>query len=65
MAGFWKQQITCDQVAALTLFIENGFEQPLKMDAVFLDLTLAFSTRWVRIYHTGSQNFGKLFLAYS
>ena len=35
---------TCDQVAALTTFIENGFQQNLKTGAVFLDLTAAYDT---------------------
>jgi len=37
-AGFRKGRSTCDQVAALTTFIENG--------AVFLDLTAAYDTVW-------------------
>jgi len=48
-AGFWKGQSTCDQVAALTTFIENGFQQNLKTGAVFLDLIAAYGTVW----HTG------------
>jgi len=48
-AGFWKGQSTCDQVAALTTFIENRFQQNLKTGAVFLDLTAAYDTVW----HTG------------
>ena len=38
--GFRKGRSTCYQVAALTTFIENGFQQNLKTGAVFLDLTL-------------------------
>ena len=38
-AGFWKGRSTCDEVAAFTTFIENGFQQNLKTGAVFLDLT--------------------------
>ena len=45
-AGFWKGRSTCDQVAALTTFIENGFQQNLKTGAVFLDLTAAYDTVW-------------------
>ena len=41
-AGFRKGRITCDQVAALTTFIENGFQQNLKTGAVFLELTAAY-----------------------
>jgi len=48
-AGFRKGRTTCDQVAALTTFIENGFQQNLKTGAVFLDLTAACDTVW----HTG------------
>ena len=45
-AGFRKGRSTCDQVAALTYFIENGFQQNLKTGAVFLDLTVAYDTIW-------------------
>ena len=48
-AGFRKCRSTCDQVAALTTFIENGFQQNLKTGAVFLNLTAAYDTVW----HTG------------
>jgi len=48
-AGFRKGRSTCDQVAALTTFIENGFQYNLKTGAVFLDLTAAYDTVW----HTG------------
>jgi len=48
-AGFWKGRSTCDQVAALTTFIEDGFQQNLKTGVVFLDLTAAYDTVW----HTG------------
>ena len=34
-AGFRKGRSTCDQVSALTTFIENGFQQNLKTGAVF------------------------------
>ena len=40
---------TCDQVAVLTTFIKNGFQQNLKTGADFLDLTAAYDTVW----HTG------------
>ena len=46
-AGFRKNRSTCDQVAAaLTTFIENGYQQNLKTGAVFLDLTAAYDTIW-------------------
>lgn len=48
-AGFRKGRSTCDQVLALTTFIENGFQKTLKTGAVFLDLTAAYDTVW----HTG------------
>ena len=48
-AGFRKNHSTCDQVSALTTYIENGFQQNLKTGAVFLDLTAAYDTVW----HTG------------
>ena len=37
-AGFRKGRSTCDQVAALTTFIENGFQRNLTTGVVFLDL---------------------------
>jgi len=48
-AGFKRGRSTCDQVAALTTYIENGFQTNLKTGAVFLDLTAAYDTVW----HTG------------
>lgn len=45
-AGFRSGRSTCDQVAALTTYIENGYEQQLKTGAVFLDLTAAYDTVW-------------------
>ena len=48
-AGFRRGRSTCDQVAALTTHIENGFQSNLKTGAVFLDLTAAYDTVW----HTG------------
>ena len=48
-AGFRSGRSTCDQVAALTTYIENGYQQQLKTGAVFLDLTAAYDTVW----HTG------------
>ena len=38
-ADFRHGRSTCDQVTALTKFIENGFVKTLKTGAVFLDLT--------------------------
>jgi len=48
-AGFRKGRSICDQVAALTTSIKNGFQLNLKIGAVFLDLTSAYDTVW----HTG------------
>ena len=48
-AGFRRNRSTCEQVAALTTHIKNGFQQQLKTGAVFLDLTAACGTVW----HTG------------
>jgi len=48
-AGFWKSCSTCDQVAALTAYIEQVFQYQLKTGTVFLDLTVAYDTMW----HTG------------
>jgi len=49
VSGKVEGRSTCDQVAALTTFIENGFQQNLKTGAVLLDLTAAYDTVW----HTG------------
>jgi len=48
-AGFRSGRSTCDQVAALSTYIENGFQNKMKTGAVFLDLTAAYDTVW----HTG------------
>ena len=48
-AGFRKDRSTCDQVAALTSYIESGLQQNLKTGVVFLDLLAAYDTVW----HTG------------
>jgi len=48
-AGFRKGRSTCDQVAALTTFIKNRFQQNLKTRTILLDLTAAYDTVW----HTG------------
>jgi len=45
-AGFRRGRSTCDQVAALTTHIENGFQSNLKTGAAFLDLTAAYDTVW-------------------
>jgi len=48
-ADFSRGRSTCNQVAALTTFTEDGFKKILKTGAVFLDLTAAHDTVW----HTG------------
>lgn len=45
-AGFQKNRSCCDQVLALTNFIELGFEKGLKTGVVFLDLSAAYDTVW-------------------
>ena len=45
-AGFRPGQSTCEQVLALSTFIENGFQQNLKSGAIFVDLTAAYDTVW-------------------
>jgi len=39
-----KVEALVTSFAALTTFIENGFQQNLKTGAVFLDLTAAYDT---------------------
>ena len=43
-AGFRQGRSTCDQVLALTTFIENGFQRKQKTGVIFLDLTAAYDT---------------------
>ena len=45
-AGFRPERSCCDQVLALTTYIENGFQSNLKTGVVFLDLTAAYDTVW-------------------
>jgi len=40
-AGFRKDRSTCNHIAALTSYIESGFQQNLKTGVVFLDLSAA------------------------
>jgi len=49
-AGFRRGLSTCDQVAALTTYIENGFQTNLKTGAIFLDLTAAYDTVWHTVF---------------
>ncbi|KAG4071205.1 hypothetical protein HA402_001195 [Bradysia odoriphaga] len=45
-ACFRKKRNCCDQVMALTTYIESGFEKRLKTGVVFLDLSAAYDTVW-------------------
>ena len=45
-AGFRKKRNTCDQVLALTSYIESGFQKKLKSGAVMIDLSAAYDTAW-------------------
>lgn len=47
-AGFRKNRSCCDQVLALTNYIELGYEKGLKTGVVFLDLSAAYDTVWKR-----------------
>lgn len=47
-AGFQKNRSCCDQVLALTNYIELGFEKNLKTGVVLLDLSAAYDTVWKR-----------------
>ncbi len=46
-AGFRQGRSTGDQVLALTIYIENGFQQNQKTGTVFLDLSAAYDTVWL------------------
>jgi len=45
-AGFHLGRLCCEQVKAITIFIESGFQKKLKTAAVFIDLTAAYDTVW-------------------
>ena len=45
-AGFRKKRNMCDQVLALTSYIESGFQKKLKTGAVLIDLNTAYDTVW-------------------
>lgn len=45
-AGFRPDRSCCDQVLALTTFIEASFQQMLKTAVAFVDLTAAYDTVW-------------------
>ena len=45
-AGFRKKRNTCDQVLALTSYIESGFQKKLKTGSVLIDLSAAYDTVW-------------------
>lgn len=46
-AGFRKGRSCCEQVLALTTYIEQGFQKKKKTGVVFLDLTSAYDTVWI------------------
>lgn len=46
-AGFRTQRSCCEQVLALTSFIEAGFQKKLKTSVAFVDLTAAYDTVWL------------------
>ena len=45
-AGFRAGRSCCDQVLALTTYVEDGFQKKQKIGAAFLDLTAAYDTVW-------------------
>ena len=45
-AGLRKKRNTCDQVLALTSYIESGFQKKLKTGTVLIDLSAAYDTIW-------------------
>jgi hypothetical protein len=45
-AGFRPNRNCCDQVLALTSYIESDFQKRLKTGVVFVDLTAAYETVW-------------------
>ena len=45
-AGFRKKRNICNQVLALTSYIESGFQKNLKTGAVLIDLSAAHDTVW-------------------
>ncbi|KAL4104035.1 hypothetical protein QTP88_019348 [Uroleucon formosanum] len=47
-AGFRSGRNCCEQVLALTTYVENSFQNKLKSGAVFLDLSAAYDTVWKR-----------------
>jgi hypothetical protein len=47
-AEFRINRACCDQVLALTTYIDNGYQRKDKLGAVFLDLSSAYNTAWKR-----------------
>lgn len=47
-AGFRSGRNCCEQVLALTTYVENGFQNKMKSGVVFLDLSAAYDTVWKR-----------------
>ena len=48
-AGSRKKHNTCDQVLALTSYIESGFQKKLKSGAVLIDLSVAYDTVMMKL----------------
>lgn len=46
-AGFRAKRSCCDQVLALTSFIEAGYQEGKKTSVAFIDLTAAYDTVWL------------------
>lgn len=46
-AGFRSYRSCCEQVLALTSYIESGYQRGLKTSVAFVDLTAAYDTVWL------------------
>lgn len=46
-AGFRNKRSCCEQVLALTSYIEAGFQKKLKTSVAFVDLSAAYDTVWL------------------
>jgi len=45
-AGFKSGKNCCENVLALTIHVENGIQDKITSEAVFLDLSAAYDTIW-------------------
>jgi hypothetical protein len=57
-AGFRQHRSCTERVMALTTHIEAGFQHQLKTGAVFIDLTAAFSVRYILERRSDDKIFG-------